>query len=171
MTIRVDASDLKKVARIAKEFSPELRKQLMKQLRASGQIGATVAKEQIRNMPSGSTSSRYVAVSKKGRIVEKHLRDLIADAVTVSVTTTRSPDVRIRVRKTPALQAIGAGGIAKAINTGKWRHPVFGDREVWVYQKGVEFFDKPIQALRPKIEVAVKKALDDAIQTAKGRAL
>ena len=160
--VRVDASDLKKVARMAKEFSPELNRQLMRQLRSAGKLGAGAAKEGIQQMPTSQTSPRYVAVSKKGKIVEKHLRDLISDAITVNVATTARPDVRIRVRRTPALNAIGAGGIAKAINKGKWRHPVYGNRNVWVDQTGTEFFDRRIQDLRPAMQAAVLKALNDA---------
>lgn len=168
--VRVDASDLRKVSLIAKEFGPQLQKQLRKQLRAAGKVGADAVKADIHKMPSGSSSPRHVSVSKRGQIVEKNLRDLIADAVTVNLATSgKRADLRIRIRKTPALQAIGAGGIAKAINTGRWRHPVYGNRNVWVSQTGIKFFDEPLNALKPEILVLVKKALDDAIAISKGR--
>jgi hypothetical protein len=171
--VRVDASDLRKVAKIAKAYGPELQKQLRKQLRLAGKLGADAAKEGIREMPSNSdgTSTRYVAVSKRGRVVEKNLRDLIADAVTVNVGVTNRPDIRIRIRRTPALNDIGAGGIAKAINSGRWKHPVFGNRKVWVQQKGIEFFDHRIEARREEMKILVKAALDDAARIAAERGI
>lgn len=169
--IRVDASDLRKAGRVAKAYGPELQKQLRKQLRVAGALGAKEAKSRILQMPSSSTSSRYVAVSKRGRIVEKNLRDLIAAAVSVNVAVANRPDIRIRIRRTPALNAIGAGGIAKAINTGRWKHPVFGDREVWVQQKGIEFFDHRIEARREEMKILVKAALDDAARIAAERGI
>ena len=159
--VRVDASDLRKVAKIAKEFDPALRKALIKQLRAAGAIGAADVKEAIHEMPSQGKDDRS-------------LRDLIAKAVTVNVATTgKRADIRIRVRKTPALQAIGAGGIAKAINKGRWRHPLFGNRDHWYTQTGYEFFDNRIERHREEMRALVKTALDEArdIALAKGRLL
>jgi len=103
------------------------------------------------------------------------LRALIAQAISVNVSTTRRPDVRIRVRKTQELQQIGAAGIAKAINKGKpWKHPVFAKKgsprydkkESWPSQRGFEFFDKPIEARREEMKALVKAALDEAVKVA-----
>jgi hypothetical protein len=156
--VRVDASDLRKVGKIARTFGPELNRQLRKNIRAAAAIGANDAKQAIREMPS------------KGQDDHK-LRELIASAVSISIVTGKYADVRIRVRRTPALNAIGAGGIAKAINTGKWKHPVFGDREVWVAQKGFEFFDSRIERHREEMKVLVAAALDEAARIASERGI
>lgn len=170
--VRIDASDLRKVGKIARAFGPELTRQLKRNLRAAGVIGAAAAKESILAMPTKNPvdSGRHTVADERGS-GSFTLRELIAQAVTVNVSTTRLPDVRIRVRRTPALQQIGAGGLAKAINTGQWKHPVFGDREVWVQQTGFEFFDKKIEEHREEMTALVAAALDEAakVATAKGR--
>jgi hypothetical protein len=161
--VRVDASDLRKVAKIAKEFKPELQKQLLKQLRAAGRVGVIESRKAIRQMPSKTNGETHFLIKKTG-VGRYSLRDLIAQATTSTVTVRNSPDVRIRVRKTPELTQIGAGGLPRAINEGRWRHPLFGDRDHWYDQTGFEFFDKPIESRREEMLVLVKKALDDTVR-------
>jgi hypothetical protein len=154
--IRVDASDLRKVAKIAKAFSPELQKQLRKQVRAAAGIGAKEVQSAIRDMPS------------KGED-DHDLRELIAKAVSVSFTTGTRAQVSIRVRRSAALERIGAGGIAKAINLGRWRHPLFGNRDYWYTQTGFEFFEDRIQPKKPEMTALIRIALDDAARIAAER--
>ena len=149
--IRVDAKDLLKVSKMAREFSPALKRELLKNLRAAGQVGADAAKESIQQMPSSGGDNRG-------------LRNLIAAAVSVNTATTgKTASISIRVRRTAALEAIKAGGLAKAINTGNWSHPVFGNRKVWVKQTGVDFFEDKINAKKPEMLVLVKAAMDSAV--------
>jgi hypothetical protein len=156
--IYVDASDLRKVMKIAKTFSPALAKQLRKQLRAAGQMGADAAKSSIREMPVSGSS-------------DNGLRDMIARATKVSITTSRNADVRIKVQKTKELIDYGAPGLAKAINTGRWKHPVFAakgtprydDKANWPEQQGDKFFDDRIQALAPQMQLMALAALEAAL--------
>ena len=159
--IQLDARDLRKVMKMAKDFSPELGRQLRKQLRAAGQIGANVSKEAILAMPS------------KGED-EHALRQKIARAIKVSVVTSGSAnaaDIRISVQRTAELNQAGLGGIAKAINKGRWRHPVYAKRDsaryknpkLWVNQSGPEFFDHRIEEVQPAMEALALEALKTTV--------
>lgn len=58
----------------------------------------------------------------------------------------------------------GRAGIARYSNRpGWWRHPVMGDRDVWVRQDPgwAGWFDKTLTRRRPAVLRAVKKVLDD----------
>lgn len=46
-----------------------------------------------------------------------------------------------------------------------WRHPVFGDRDVWVQQRGGSWFKNTIADQRPVFERALTAVLDDAANT------
>lgn len=77
------------------------------------------------------------------------LRDTIANAVTPKITsTTRSASLRVRAAqsKMPPDQR----RLPRHINTGKWRHPVFADREHWVTQTAdPAWFDDSAKAKGP----------------------
>ena len=51
-----------------------------------------------------------------------------------------------------------------------WRHPVFGDREAWVQQKGrPDFFYGTVWAGRDRVKAAVEEAMKEAADSLKGR--
>lgn len=42
----------------------------------------------------------------------------------------------------------------------RWRHPVFGDRDLWVTQYGQPWFHAPIRAGRPTYQAGVHRAME-----------
>lgn len=48
-----------------------------------------------------------------------------------------------------------------------WRHPVWGDRQVWVAQFGEPYFDHPIERRRAEVKKAVDKAVQEVLRTLK----
>lgn len=42
-----------------------------------------------------------------------------------------------------------------------WRHPVFGDRETWVHQRGKPYFAVTIKKRAPKFRQAILEAMDE----------
>ena len=54
---------------------------------------------------------------------------------------------------------------AQLDRTGKFRHPVFGNRQVWVEQQtDPEWFTRPLEELEPTVQVAMRRVLDDIIR-------
>lgn len=71
-------------------------------------------------------------------------------------TGTKTAGVRIVVGKKQ--------GGARAANRGVIRHPVFGNREVWVDQKvPARWFDDPIEASAPEIRREIERSLNDML--------
>lgn len=66
-------------------------------------------------------------------------------------TSPRSAGVRIS-------RPIGAG----LDRSGRFRHPVFGNRDVWVAQEvDPGWFTDPLEALEPTVQAAMKRVLND----------
>jgi len=71
----------------------------------------------------------------------------------------RNPGVRVFVDAKKAPHARPYEGLAKGGNRDTFRHPVFGDREVWVSQATRPFFRKNIEPHRVKLLDALETAL------------
>ena len=108
------------------------------------------------------------AKAKKAAAKRSGLRASIARGMFVSVATgAKTAGVRIRTSGTslPADQR----GLAKAMNVGKWRHPVFNGRGEpraqwsWVEQRvnRPQWWDDTAAAQYPQVSAEMAKALDE----------
>jgi hypothetical protein len=149
VTVR-DSGDLRRIAKELKAMNDkELKKKLSKELRAAARPLVPVTRKAIRAIPS---SRSYSAAGLRGRM---------SKAVRTEVKTSgKQAGVRIRVdgRKMPAKQ----GALPAYMEGSKkpWRHPVYGNREVWVVQTAKPYFYK---TLRPKAGPAARKAVNRVI--------
>lgn len=118
----------------------ELRKELNTGLRrAAKPLVAQTRAEALRRLPSGGGLARRVA--KEPQRIQVR-------------TGTKTAGVRIVVGK--------KRGAAKAANRGVIRHPVFGNRDVWVNQSVPPgWFDKTIKRNVPQIRRELEQVLDD----------
>lgn len=91
------------------------------------------------------------------------LRATIAGAIKLSVRNTGTPGARVWVDKAalpPDLRKM-----PDTINTGRIRHPVYGNRRRWVTQTAPPlWWDKPVRSHRPRMEREVARVLDDVRQ-------
>lgn len=81
----------------------------------------------------------------------------------------RRAGARIRARK---IALRGFSNAPKRLNarTG-WRHPVFGDVDAWVTQRGAPgWFDDPLRRLRPQLAAAAARVLDNRARRISRRA-
>lgn len=137
------------VAALRKEADgKELRRDLVRNLRAVATPALQAARAAILAMPSMSTR-------------EPGLRASVAKQTKISVTTTgRRAGIRIRALKTGMPR--GFRNAPKRLNSRKgWRHPVFGNREVWRSQMGQPgWFDDTIPPFKPAAVAAAAAAMD-----------
>ncbi|MFJ2178886.1 hypothetical protein ACIOHE_39085 [Streptomyces sp. NPDC087851] len=88
------------------------------------------------------------------------LRATLAAAIRISVRTTGNPGARVWMDKgalPPDLKRM-----PDVINTGRIRHPVFGNRRRWATQTATPlWWDKTIRQHRPRMEREVARVLDD----------
>ncbi|WP_060952393.1 hypothetical protein [Streptomyces hygroscopicus] len=111
---------------------------------------------------------RSLAITSQGRRTRpggpspttRPLRATIAEAIRISVRVAGNPGARVWVDKgrlPPDLRKMPA-----AINTGRIRHPVFGNRRRWAQQNAAPlWWDNTVRAHRGRMEREVARVLDD----------
>lgn len=69
------------------------------------------------------------------------------------------------VADTSALPASQRKLAAYLNRTRGWRHPVWGNRDRWVEQRGEPYFDRPIQRHRRQVRRDIEAAVNDVMRT------
>lgn len=144
MDVRFEATpDLNLVLRALRETGD-------KELRRELYAGLNRATKEVRGDMRASIPASLP--SRGGLAALVHARA----SLTTSATTGRDPGVRIRARSRDY--------DLKRMNAGRLRHPVFGNRGVWVQQtEGVNpgFLDDPFKKAAPGVRREVEKVLND----------
>jgi hypothetical protein len=138
----------------AEEDGKQLRKELAKNLREALKPGAQQAKSSIMAMPTSGIMPTAPA-----------LRTSIAKKIRPEVKLGgRWSGARVKAFKTKNIR--GFPNAPKRTNRASgWRHPVFGNREVWVEQRGkLEWFDRAFQGREGIYKQAVEQAMEDMAQ-------
>jgi len=144
-----DSGDLKRISRELRRMDDkELKKRFRKELRAAAAPLVPRVRASIRSIPSNR------GYSPDG------LRAALSKAVKLEVKTAgRQAGVAIRVdgRKMPShMKSLPSMVEGKK----RWRHPVFGHREVWVNQTSEPYFYNVVRLAGPAARRAVSKVLD-----------
>lgn len=153
ITVRT-SRDLRRIATELRRMNDKkLKAEFRKELREAAKPMVPAVRQAIQQIPS---SQPYRP---------EGLRGLMSKAVRLEVKTTgRQAGVRIRVdgRKMPthmrALQAYMEG------KKHPWRHPVWGNREVWVKQDPHPYFYKTVMPMSVRARAGVNKAADRVAQ-------
>lgn len=181
MSVTIDATHLdRKMTELKNKLPDELRKQLRKELAAAVKPLVKAQRDAVKGLATtgssgGGRTQRYNAERAKGGplTLRAHnaatrrsgLRESVARTVRV-VNRTRGSSNQLTVKAEGSRMPQGMRGLPVAMNTGKWRHPVFGNRKNWVNQS-VEpgWFDKPIPEHRSRIFRQVEAAIDKALRS------
>jgi hypothetical protein len=149
----VDAGDLKHASKALRNHGDgkQLRKELIAELKAAA--APSVPRVQ----------AAWMAAPSQGWPSTPDLRKLLADSTWVQARLTgKEAGVRIRSdgRKMPD-QMKALPGYAEGIRRRPWRHPVRGNREVWVTQQ--PFPGKPFHTAAAVDEARARRACNDAV--------
>jgi len=89
------------------------------------------------------------------------LRTSVLRKLKTEVKTSGAPRVRVKIGKKGMPRKFA--NAPKRLNALKgWRHPVFGNREVWVHQIGEpDFFDRPLRQRRGEMRKAIMDAVEE----------
>lgn len=140
-----------------------LRRAYAQRMRDATRPAVQRAKASIRSANLEGTYARSLAgqerqARRRTRVQVPRLRNEIAKAVR-SVVRTSVPMVRVEVGE---VSVRGFASAARNTQEPKWRHPVFGDREVWVGQRGKkDWFRDAVLADGGAYREAALKALED----------
>lgn len=136
----------------SEEDGKQLRKELTKNMRDALKPGAVEAKSAIMSMASATPHGGPALKSGIARRIRPEVR-----------ITGKFPGAKIKAFKTPNLR--GFANAAKRTNRASgWRHPVYGNREVWVQQHGkLKWFDRAFEGQQGHYQRAVQFALADMV--------
>lgn len=155
-------AELAALARRLKEAGDKgLKKELGKGLKkaakpAVAKVQAAVRALDVRGTRGGGKAARLRHKAKargKGRLRETIARATIAE---VKTTGTARVTIRTRARNLPPDQR----RLPRYLDREKgWRHPVFGNREVWVSQRGGPYFSVTLRRETPAVRTEVIQAM------------
>jgi hypothetical protein len=179
IAVTVDASHLdRKMTELKNKLPDELRKQLRKELSAAVKPLVQAQRSKVKGLSTsgsggGGRASRYNAGRGSGPLTLKAhtslmrrsgLRESVARTVRV-VNRTRGSGNQLTVKSEGSRMPADQAALPVAMNKGKWRHPVFGNRKNWAEQTVPPgWFDKPITEHRERIFTQVEGAIDKALR-------
>ncbi|MER5388376.1 hypothetical protein [Saccharopolyspora sp. NPDC002686] len=183
MPARIEIRGTQDLRRAAAELKAagdgRLRREMGRQMRTAAKPAVDDAQNNVRGVNStatrggGGQARREHAMSrttsrtehtKRKAYEQRGLRATIARAVRLQMSTgARSASVRIRTqtRYLPPDQR----KLPHYLNEGRWRHPVFGNRERWVTQtaRPAGWFDSAMRRHGSKVRDGAVKAVNDII--------
>lgn len=149
------------------ELQRRLRRAGHENIRSSMQRRIRRAAEPLRD--DLQSTIRGLNISSQGRGAGKRggpspttrpLRATIAEAIRISVRTGGSPGARVWVDKGRLPRDLR--NMPDVINTGRIRHPVFGNRRRWAQQTATPlWWDRTMRAHQPRITREVERVVDD----------
>lgn len=146
LSIRVDPASTRAILAAAKTFDRALYLQLRRRIRAAAApVVADVKREVLKGGPSKTGLRAGIAAGTSARLSSGKKA-----GVTIQTSSTKMP--------------AGKQSMVKAWNRSVFRHPVRGDRDVWVSQAGNPYFDSVILQHRIEFQKAFLAALQDTLR-------
>jgi hypothetical protein len=151
---------------ISVQHGPDDLRALAKRIRKAGnaktirkQLNAGL-KEGVKPALAATKKAALDLPVKTGKRETTGLRKKMARVANIQVRSSgRDPGVRVRISRA---RMGDQASLVKATNNGKWRHPVRGNREVWVTQTSrAGWFDNANRYTGPPVRRAIKRVMDD----------
>jgi hypothetical protein len=150
----------------------DVRKQLTKRLRGAAKYALDDTKRAVmavnsRGIKGGAHARReraYRLNRPKGRVIGHGLRETVARSLKTRIKYSGFTvglriysDTRVMTNRQKRLPYYLDG-------QGRWRHPVFGNRNVWVGQLGQPYFYKTLDRHRDRMREAIVDGVNDALK-------
>jgi hypothetical protein len=148
--IQLDPVTFRRLMRDVKEFDPAMSRALRKRLRLAGESAVREVRSTIKeDTPEGTPF-------KPGGV-----RDGLAAGTKVSILAGKRM-AGVRITTTGARLTAAHKAMVKAYNRQSFRHPVGGNRDVWVSQEGRPYFGSILRDKRAEMQLAIHEAVSEA---------
>jgi len=150
----------------------DLRKAMAREIRTAGRVVVDDVRTVVRTLPIRGFPfpGRKRAFSAARWSPSHQLREQVAAGVSLQLALSETdPRVRFRASGSKVPGESGANMPRRLDDAAGWRHPVLGNRQVWVKQQGKPWFAATIYRRRREFERRLGQALEDtrrAIETA-----
>lgn len=111
---------------------------------------------------AGRRGRRVSEATKRRAYRQRGLRSTVARSV--QAKTSVSPrSASLEIRANSSRMPRDQRELPRHMNVGQWRHPVFGNRDVWVSQTATPagWFDRPMALLGPKVRRDAAQVVDE----------
>lgn len=163
--IKCDSTEFIKFYKAVANIDPEVKKQIRKHL----MVAAKPIVQDVKNTVLALPSNRALQGTRKKKGESLGLRASVASAAKADFNGTgRGAVAHIRISTTKFMAVSGRSRTLPYYLEGRrkraWRHPVFGDREVWVAQQPKPYLASTVFKHRDNFEKEVQKAVEEALQ-------
>lgn len=155
IVVRAEVDQFQELFGKSSHVPAALRTALRRRIRDAGKVAAADSKRTVLQPP--------LQVSRH-RSRSRGLRSGIAAGITVKVLTGNTQLGVAIATSGKHLAADQRPLIRDYDKAGGWRHVVFGNREVWVRQRGRPYFRSVIPRHQPQVTTAVREAMADAVR-------
>ncbi|MEU0691446.1 hypothetical protein [Streptomyces uncialis] len=136
---------------------PRLRQNMGRRIRRAAEPLHRDLQTAIATLPISSQGGRSRGGPSPTR---RPLRATIAAAIRISVRTGASPGARVWVDRSAL--PLDLRGMPAALNRGRVRHPVYGNRRRWAQQTAPPlWWDRTVRQHMPRMNAEVERVLDD----------
>lgn len=176
--IELEPGSLRRLVQASRTWDKVARRELRKNLRAAADPAMDAVRAEVLGPTPPKADQRTARQIKRGaapitsaaRARNRNLiRPALAAGVRASIKTGRvskkTGDVTgegIRVEATKKRLPAGSEPMLYLYGRDKFRHPVFGDTETWVNQRGKPWFYRPIAKQRNSFKQAVVDVIESA---------
>lgn len=163
MVLEIQARGSESLRRMAdalrKADREDLRRGLDRAIRRAAQPTLRDIQESAKSIKTRGQRKPGAKRPFRGSVRPHNTRAQIADAVAATVSTAgEDPRVRFQVRESQLPEVLR--GMPRKFDSGKWRHPVMGNRDVWVGQTADPWFFPPIRKNLDTFRAAIDAELD-----------
>jgi len=164
-SFKVDDKELISFYKALTQFDPELKKALRKRLLDLAKPIVAEVKQAELNLPS----NRELGGTRKKKSALLGFRASLAAATKADFNGTgRGAALHVRVSTSRFLAVSGRPRTLPYYMEGRrkraWRHPVYGNKDIWVTQKPKPFLGEVVSRNKPAFALAVENAVNDVVK-------
>lgn len=155
----VSGREIKQVVDALRQVDKKAPARVRKEMRTIARSGAKVVKTKARKLPAKGVAGGTQARPHKRR----QLRRALARGVKIQASTGGRRGTGLRI--VTSMESRSQAFLPRAMDlVPSWSHPLFGTQRTVTQQGGHGWFVAPLGEMRPEMEQALRKLVDDSVE-------